>query len=186
MSDQANADLFTPRMPPVDVPDNLEQVFEAARRLALGATRPLNSPPANRSLVVVTPGRMIMQHPCPPSGSIPQEQVAPIEAMLPPEPRRNLAVIAYTQLEAIEADIAQAIPFAGLLSAFAYLGHNVWVFEGHASALAAGLRYADLLIIDGGMLPHLAPTWPQTAKAVMRHFEAYEHDRATYALKPLP
>jgi hypothetical protein len=173
-------------MPPVEIPDNIEQVFEAARRLALGATRPLNSPPANRNLILVTPGRMIIQHPCPPNGSVPQEQIAPITALLPPDPRRNVAVIAYTQLEALRADVAQAIPFAGLLAAFAYIGHNVWVFEGHVSALAAGLRQADLLIVDSGMLPYLAPHWREAANAVMRHAEVYIHDRETYSLKPVP
>jgi hypothetical protein len=64
-------------------------------------------------------------------------------------------VITYTYLEALKKDILQAIPFFGFLLGFAAIGHRVWVFEGHSSALQAGCREADLLIVDGGILPFL-------------------------------
>ena len=112
-------------------------------------------------MVIVTPGRLLMVQPCPPPGSMPDERVAPMRQMIAPERKRNIAAIAYTELTAIRTNIAKAIPFMGMLLGFAYIGHTVWVFEGHASALADGCRDADVLLVDGGMLPFLPrpPSW---------------------------
>jgi hypothetical protein len=74
-------------------------------------------------------------------------------------------------------------PFFGILLGSACIGHAVWVFEGHASALAAGRREADVLIVDGGMVPYLTKDWARLAGSVMRHREIYVHDRATYAIR---
>jgi hypothetical protein len=177
-----DADLYRPRMPEVDTPTNIEEVFGQARQAANGELRPPNFGPSERYLVVVTPGRMLMQRPCPPAGSMPAAQVASMEKLLPPVPRRNVAAIAYTELRAVTTDLGQAIPFAGMLLGIAYIGHAVWVFEGHPSALAAGCRDADLLLVDSGMLPHLAADWIAVASGVMRHKEIYVHDRATFKL----
>ena len=70
-------------------------------------------------------------------------------------------------------------PFLGLLLGLAYIGHSVWIFEGHPSALAAGCRNADVLIVDGDMVPHLQEDWTAVASSVMRHREIYVHDRAS-------
>jgi hypothetical protein len=125
---------------------------------------------------------MLMNQPCPPAGSMPAAQVASIEGMLPSKVKRNIAVIAYTELRAVTSDLAKTIPFAGMLMGMAYIGHAVWIFEGHPSALAAGCRSADLLIVDGGMAPHLGDGWAATAAGAMRHPQIYLHDRATYKL----
>lgn len=114
---------------------------------------------------------------------MPRSQVAPIERMISPEVKRNIAVIAYTELEAVTTDISKTIPFFGLLMGFAYIGHSVWIFEGHASALAAGCRHADVLIVDGGMVPYLTEDWTSVAASVMRNAEIYMHDRRTYSLR---
>jgi len=123
-----------------------------------------------------------MYKPCPPVGSMSSEQVAPIEKMLPPNAKRNIAVIANTELQAVMKEISRAVPFVGMLMGFAYIGHAVWIFEGHASALQAGCREADLLIVDGGMLPFLSQDWLQVAQGAMRHPEIYIHDRTTFKL----
>src|SRR5207249_4618646 len=124
-----------------------------------------------RHVVVVTPGRILMFNPCPPAGSMPAAKTAAIERMISPAPKRNIAAIAYTELEAVRTDSARAIPFLGILLGFAYTGHAVWVFEGHSTALAAGCRNADLLIVDGGMVPHLQKDWQAVANGMMRHPE---------------
>ena len=180
-----NQDLFQPHMPEVDVnlPEVIEAVFNTARKTASGEAKLPGAGDADRYLVLVTPGRMLMQVPCPPAGSLPPSQVAPMERMLPPEVKRNIAVIAYTEIKAVQADLAKTIPFAGLLMGFAYIGHAVWIFEGHSSALAAGCRDADLLLVDGGMLPYLPEGWPGVAAGVMRHREIYMHERASFQLK---
>ena len=112
-----------------------------------------------------------------------QQQVEPIERMIPPQVKRKIAAIAYTELSALQKDISQAIPFFGILLGFAYIGHSVWVFEGHKSALAAGCRDADVLIVDGAMIPYLQTDWAVVAASVMKRPEIYTHDRATYSLR---
>lgn len=180
---QPGPEIFEPRMPEVDQPTGIEQIFQRARAAAAGATPPAVGP--GRHVVFVTPGRMLMLHPCAPPGSLSAEQVAAVESIISPSVARNVAVIAYTELTALRADIVRTIPFAGLISGLAYIGHRVWVFEGHPSALAAGARDADVLIVDGGMAPHLARDWIETVRAVMRHPGIFLHDRATFTLRPL-
>jgi len=106
-----------------------------------------------------------------------------MEEMLSGAMPRHIAVIAFTEIKALQQDISQAIPFVGLLLGFAYIGHAVWVFEGHPSALAAGCRDADLLLVDSGMLPYLPGGWSDTAASAMRRREIYVHDRAAFQLK---
>ena len=168
-------------MPAVDEVPDIEEVFEKARKAAAGEGEP---PPqaSGRHVIIITPGRLLRFQPCPPAGSMPQSQVVTIEQMIPPRVKRNIAAIAYTELGALEGDISKAIPFLGFLIGFAYIGHSVWVFEGCPSALAAGCRDADVLIVDGGMVEHLQKDWAVVAARVMRKPEIYVHDRATYSL----
>ena len=84
-----------------------------------------------------------------------EAQTASIEKMIPSKVKRNIAAIAFTDLAAITKSPDKAIPFLGILLGFAYIGHTVWVFEGHPSALEAGCREADVLLVDGAMVPHL-------------------------------
>jgi hypothetical protein len=175
-------DLYRPRMPGVDQPAEIEKVFAQARQAAAGETKPAGAGPDDRFVILVTPGRMLMNRPCPPAGSIPASQVKSVEQMIPPAVKRNIAVIAYTELRAVTTDISKTIPFMGMLIGFAYIGHAVWIFEGHPSALAAGCRDADILLVDGGMIPYLVDDWVATAASAMRRKEIYVHDRATYKL----
>jgi hypothetical protein len=175
-------------MPEVEVvpPEQIEAVFKTARKTASGEAKlPNDQAAGHRFLVLVTPKRMLMQAFCPPAGSLPPEQVAPMEKMLPPAAPRHVAVIAYTGIKAIQSDLSQAIPFVGLLMGLAYIGHAVWIFEGHPTALAAGCQDADLLLVDGGMVPFLQDGWPGMAASVMGHREIYVHDRAAFQLKRL-
>jgi hypothetical protein len=41
----------------------------------------------------------------------------------------------------------------------------------------------DVLIVDGGMVPHLPSDWQTVAASTMRHREIYVHDRAGFALR---
>jgi hypothetical protein len=82
----------------------------------------------------------------------------------------------------MRANISKAIPFFGMLLGFAYIGHAVWVFEGHSSALGHGCRNADVLLVDGAMVPFLQLDWQTVASRVMRRPEIYVHDRQTFRL----
>jgi len=179
---KSNDNLFTPRMPEVDELPNIDEVFDKAGK---AAARELPPPEDEnpRHVIVVTPGRMLMYQACPPAGSMPEGQVAKIEAMLPSKVKRKIAVIAYTELEAVKKNITKAIPFLGMLMSFAYIGHSVRIFEGHGSAIAAGCKDADLLIVDGGMVPFLEKDWTAVAAKVMKNPEIYVHDRASFKLQ---
>jgi len=173
-------------MPEVDQPPNLALVFDKARSIAAAGT-PGSDGAARRGVVVVTPGRLLLLQPCPPPGAMREERVAAIRKLIPPEPRRNIAAVSYTELAAVKKDIAQAIPFIGMLLGIAYIGHAVWVFEGHATALGHGCRGADVLLVDGGMVSCLPPDWHAAAAGVMQRPEIYVHDRKTFSLsRPVP
>jgi hypothetical protein len=167
-------DLFTARMPEVDVTGTIEEVFRMARESA-------NDP--TRRVVIVTPGRLLMFQPCPAPGGMSAAQVANIEMMISRKVKRNIAVIGYNELQAVRTDVTKAIPFIGILLGFAYIGHSVWLFEGHVSALEAGCRDADVLLVDGDMIAHLSPHWQGVVSRVMRRPEIYVHDRATFSLR---
>ena len=168
-------------MPDVDVPANIATVFAKVRSLA-ATGQPVAAGSTRRCVVVVTPGRLLMLQPCPPPGSMPEAQVAAIRKLISPARPRQIAAIGYTELTALKTNIAQAIPFLGMLLGFAYVGHAAWVFEGHPSALAEGCRDADVLLVDGGMLPFLTADWQAVAASVMRRPEIYVHDRKTFRL----
>jgi len=175
------SDLFKPRMPEVDFPPKLEDIFEKARKAGAADISPTQG--ENRHVIIVTPGRMVMLHPCPPPGTMNPQAVESVEKLMPSKTKRNVAVIAYTELKALRADVLKTIPFYGLLTGLAYVGHAVWVFEGHSSALAAGCREAELLIVDCEMVPFLAGDWMTTAAAVMRRALIFAHDRPTFSLR---
>jgi len=170
-------DLFQPRMPDVDQPRDINRVFDQARKSAVGDQDP------SRKVVLVTPGRMLMLQPCPSPGSMPQNVVSQIERLVSPKVKRKIAVIAYTELPAITKGLSQAIPFFGMLVGMAYIGHSVWIFEGHATALAAGCKEADVLIVDSGMVPHLTADWPALAATGAPKIEIYVHDRTNHSLR---
>jgi hypothetical protein len=175
------------RMPEVEVVPDIEALFDKARHAARGEGERPPEPPASpgRYVIIVTPGRMLKFQPCPPPGSMADASVQGVERLMPSAVKRNVAAIAYTELEALQKDPGRAIPFLGFLLGFAYIGHAVWVFEGHPSALAAGCRDADVLLVDSAMKPHLQENWAAVASKAMRHPEIYIHDRSTYSLKKL-
>jgi hypothetical protein len=174
-------------MPTVETPADIERIFDKARSTASHPTPTPNAPEGQRFVVVVTPGRLLGLQACPPPNSMPTAQVAPLQRMLPPNPRRNIAVIAYTPVEALaNRSVHRCIPFLGMLMGFAYIGHAVWTFEGHPSALEAGCRHADILFVDGGMLPFLPPDFARRARAVMRNSDIAIVDRQTLAPRPYP
>lgn len=169
-----------PRMPDVTVVGDIEEVFAKVRRTAAGVDGP-------RGLVLVRPDRRFLLMPALEASPKLTEMAAGMERLIPSDVKRNVAVIADTSFAAgSAADLAhasKAIPFLGLLTGLTYIGHYVWVFEGHARALAAGCRDADLLIVDSGMAPHLEKGWPEIVAGAMRNANILLHDRVTFKLR---
>jgi len=160
-----NEALFKPCMPEVDIRPHMGAIFARARAAA-GKIRD-----GRRQVVIVTPGRLLITKPCPALEDFTSEQLALLVKLVPPESKASIAVIAYTFLEALKEDIHKAIPFFDFLLGFAALGHTVWVFEGHTSALTAGCVNADLLLVDSGMAQAMDagnPGWREQAKSAMR------------------
>jgi hypothetical protein len=162
-------DLFSARMPEVDIREDIEEVFIRAREAA-DQSKEGEDGLLRRQVIIVTPGRLLIAKECPIPPELPAEALEMLIGLAPPNPPRKIAVIAYTLLEALKSDLRRAIPFIDILLGFGTLGHSMWIFEGHPSALTAGCREADLLLVDSAMLAELemAGNWQETALAAMR------------------
>lgn len=165
----AEENIFHPYMPEVDIRPDIEKIFERARSSADESVID-DEGLYRRQVIIVTPGRLLIGKACPLPAELSRAEITRITSLLPVNPPQYIAVIAYTYLEALKRDILKTIPFFDYLLGFAAIGHKVWIFEGHASALVAGCRNADLLMVDGGLLPYLAEneTWQQEALGSMR------------------
>ncbi len=168
-------------MPEVKTPLELEDIFKQAKAFAAAGGPPEGS--SVRHLLIVTPERNLLYRACPTPGTMDASIVANMEQLIPADPQRKVAVIAYTDTLAMQTDIARTIPFIGLLLGLSYIGHAVWIFEGHASALEAGCRDADVVLVDGEMMPHLATDWYSSVSSVMAHPQIYAHDRSSFSLR---
>jgi hypothetical protein len=158
-------------MPPVDTPGDIEERLKKAWRLASEGPdiATLTAAPAGqRYIVVVTPGRATFIQPCPRPGTMDANSVQAIQKIAPAHTPSNIAVIAFTQFDPATSSMSKAIPFLGYVMGLSYIGHNVIVFEGHHSALAAGCRDADMVIVDEAMIPHLHGDWMNAVFTAMR------------------
>jgi hypothetical protein len=162
-------DIFYPHMPEVFMHEDLADVFKRARAAAADLTVDAEGV-YHRQIIIVTPGRLLVKKECPLAAALQPAQIALLEKFVPRKPVLNICAIAYTELEALKKDMRRAIPFIDYLLGFGALGHSVWVFEGHRSALEEGCRDADLLLVDSGMLPELEknPDWQAQAGSAMR------------------
>jgi hypothetical protein len=158
------SDLFTPRMPVLDPRLDLESIFTRARQAAK------KSIDGHRQVIIVSPGRLLLARACPLADDLDPASLAALELLAPPERKRNIAAIAYTEVEALKTYIRTAIPFWDFLAGLGSIGHSVWIFEGHPDAIMAGCREADLLLVDEGMLPYLGEEsdWRSAALVTMR------------------
>lgn len=196
-------ELFKPYMPDVDILSSVDDFFtktrealearnlsEFARQAGLDSliaeeSRNINLATGQRQVAIITPGRIIVFAPAPIPNSKPEEELRSVRDLLPSEKPLQITAISYTKLEALMTDKTKTkcIPFLGFLIAFAYLGHNVVVFEGHHSAFEGGVKNSDVLIIDSGMLPFLQENWADIAFRVMKpNPRIFVHDRQIYSL----
>lgn len=190
------SDIFEPHMPGVELFSNMDALFAGARRLSATGEYPSGTsglPPeaaaqveklkGQRSVVIVTPGRILMPLPAAAPGSMSRAEEEGVRQLFPSDPPLVITVISYTHVGALMKDITRAIPFVRFLAAFASIGHTVTVFEGHPSAFESGVRESDVLMIDSGMLPFLQEDWKETAFRVTRpEAKVLVHDRPTHNL----
>jgi hypothetical protein len=166
----------TPRMPEVSVRSDIQEVFARLRHTAAGG------------IAILKPDRTHLVMPRLAAAPSLESMAKNLDRMIPGAVKRHIAVIAYTIFDTPAGvapgltDVSKAIPFLGVLVGLSYIGHVVWVFEGHASALAAGCREADVLIVDSAMRGFLAPEWDVDAAAAMRNPNILAYDRTTSQL----
>jgi len=158
-----NDKLFQVHMPEVDIRPGMEEIFEQARELASHDTI-LADGTHLRRVVIISPGRLLCLKDSYPPNTMPAELYHNLEKLLPPQPPLKIATIAYTNLDALRTDMRRAIPFIDYLFGFAYLGHAVWIFEGHASVLELGCKGAYYVLIYQRMLPFLDADWEKIIK----------------------
>jgi hypothetical protein len=175
--------LRGPKHPGLDLGgDDCAQVFAQARAEADGRAA---SASTHNQVAIVSPSGGLLFIPAPLPESVSEAQIARSRNLLPPEPRRIVAVIADTRVSGSLTEINNTIPFVGMLVGLAYIGHCVTVFDGKLSRIAQGCRDADVLIVDDAVLPHLPDEWYATARQAMRSPGIYVHDRKAYALRPI-
>jgi len=168
------------QMPEVVVPANIGEIFENVRKIAAGEK-------GQGGLVILRPNRTYLTVPRMPESPELKKFADGLGHLIPAGVQRNVAVISCTEFGAEPtpsvAEVNNAIPFFGLLMGLSYLGHAVWVFEGHPSALQAGCWNADALLVDSAIIPLLPTDWQDTARAAMRNANILVHDRATFQLR---
>lgn len=158
-----NRDLFKVHMPEVDIREGLKPIFDQARHLASEEVE-LDDGSRVRYVVIISPGRLILKKESYPLDTLPSENRAVLEELIPSEKPLKIAVITYTFLDALRENVRKAIPFFDYLLGFACIGHTVWVFEGHTSVLEMGCAGADFVLVDQRMLPFLDPDWEEMLK----------------------
>jgi hypothetical protein len=169
-------------MPEIEDGPGIEECFAKVRKTAQGGKR-------RSALVILRPDRRYLVMPAMSETADLKHAVLGLQRLVPSTIKRNIVVIAYTIFpsngEPGINDVNRSIPFVGMLMGLTYIGHAVWVFEGHPSALAAGCRDADVLIVDSAMLSVLSKGWQENAAQVMRNANILVHDRATFQLRIL-
>jgi hypothetical protein len=190
------ADIFEPHMPGVELFSDMDALFEEARRFAATGEPPARAgepPPAaaaalekmkgKRSVVILTPGRLMLTVPTPEPENVTEEMRKGVSKLLPPDSPRIITAVSYTYHKALGENMSKAIPFLGFLVGFALIGHTVVVFEGHPSAFESGVRGSDVLLADSAMLPFMQADWKETAFRVMSpDAKVLVHDRPSYGL----
>jgi hypothetical protein len=170
-----------PRMPEVSIRSDIQEVFARLRSSAA-------APGAEGGLAILKPDRTHLLMPRLAASPSLETMAGNMDRLIPGAVKRNIAVIAYTVFDNPAgaapglAEVSKAIPFLGILVGLSYIGHTVWVFEGHPSALAAGCSEADVLVVDSAMRAFLPSGWDAAAAAVMRNPNILVHDRATFQL----
>lgn len=200
------ADIFEPHMPEVDLLSDMEGFFVEVRKLLEAdntdefvqktgfglLSHPEDpggkTPKGQRHVAVITPGRIISLAPAPLPNTKSEKELASIKSILPSEKPLQITAISYTKLQAYMEDKSKTkcIPFLGFMLAFAYLGHNVIVFEGHPSALEFGVKDSDVLFIDSAMLPFMGDNWADVVfKSMKPNPKIFIHERNNYQLIPV-
>src|SRR4051794_18403468 len=116
------------RMPEVASRSDIHEVLAKVRKAA-----------ASGALVILKPDRTHLVLPRLAESPELKQMAEQMDRMIPSATRRNIAAIAYTIFDCPAGgapgltEVSASIPFLGILVGLSYIGHAVWVFEGHPS-----------------------------------------------------
>ena len=137
----------------------------------------------DRGVIVVKPDRSLLAIPKPERSPQLDYQAQAAEKIIPSVVKRGVVAIGNTAVTMREGpppgveELNRAIPFFGMLLAFSYAGHAVWVFEGQKDALQAACKGAGMLIVDSAMLPYLSSDWEAICSGALRASNILVYDR---------
>lgn len=179
------------RMPAIAPSPDMDSVFATARLCGIPNYPASVAHREARQAVIVMPDRTLLTLPMFDPGQVTTDPWQHAKSVLRSDRPLHVSVIAFTGFNASDGKesvsaIIDSIPFLGFLASYAYVGHTVVVFEGHPSALEAGVRNADRVIVDSGMLPFLQRDWAAIAFRVARpDARILVHDREHCVLSPV-
>src|ERR1044072_66449 len=113
-------DIFQPHMPGVELLSDMDAYFAAARRLSATGEYPsghgepsaeaeaeLEKMKGQHSVIIVTPGRLLMPVYAANPDSMPEPARTGVRELLPPDPPKVISVISYTYVPALIEDKAK-------------------------------------------------------------------------------
>lgn len=163
------AEMIPAQMPAVSPRRDIRRCFAQARGLSVGAQ-------GTRRVVIIAPDGKLVLVPVPSPEEADQSLLRDVRTALAPqhEPTTNLVITAINSTSGVQRrgdsffKLLALIPNLSYLVGAACLGNSVVAFEGHADSFAAGCEGADMLVIDGGMIPLLRPDWAAIALKLLR------------------
>jgi hypothetical protein len=170
--------MTPPSMPTISPKRDIKRCFENARRLSAGAH-------GVRWVVIIAADGTLINVPVAPEEEADRTLLRDARMILAPsgETVTGLTITAInctTGIQRVARSFHKTLPLIPNLSYLvgaASLGNNVVVFEGNADDFAAGCADADVLLLDGRMLPLLRPDWADLALKTLRQPRIYMFGR---------
>jgi hypothetical protein len=161
--------MIAPSMPTVSPHRDIRRCFAEARRISAGGR-------GTRWVVIVAPDGTLVNVPVPARADADQSLLRDVRRALAPddEPLTDLVITSINCTTGAQRRarsfhrMLPLIPNLSYLVGAACLGNTVVAFEGHPNDFAAGCVDADMLLLDGGMIPLLSPDWAAVALQTLR------------------
>jgi hypothetical protein len=161
--------MIAPSMPTVSPHRDFRRCLAEARRISAG-TRGM------RWVVIIAPDGTLVNVPVPAPANADRSLLRDVRRALAPEdePLTDLVITSINCTTGAQRRarsfhrMLPLVPNLSYLVGAACLGNTVVAFEGHPNDLAAACADADLLLLDGGMIPLLSPDWAAVALQTLK------------------
>jgi hypothetical protein len=171
--------MLPARMPTVSPTRDIRSCLAEARRISGGAH-------GLRWVVIVAPDGSLIRVPVLPERAADQSLLRDVRAVLQPEGGEEVTGPAITSINSTAGiqkrarsffQILELVPNLSHLVGAAALGNTVVAFEGHPGDFPAGVEDADVLLVDGDMVPFLQPDWAAIALKELRQPRIIQYGR---------